>query len=151
EHEDGGVNAPRQAIAASWAPMKVLESHIGGLFPGWRLQWSRGSAKPGPKARIKNPYPTGPEAEWVDAACLDEDERELRRHLFPHRHLLEWRGRGRRPENVKPRIVKLAMRALRESATGSAVAWWSSAVKEHVELPHESENDELLPRIVTRW
>jgi hypothetical protein len=71
-----------------WPPAKVtvvnqwlerlVEAHVNGLFPDRRLQWTPQPKRRGPKSGIRNPVPAEGWAEWVDAASLDEDFRELR-------------------------------------------------------------------------
>lgn len=81
----------------------------------------RRRAKPGPKARIRNPYPTGEHAEWLGPLDLDHAERDVRAVWLKRRDALVVRDGETVPQAVT-RIARLAPDVLDESPA----VWWSA-------------------------
>jgi hypothetical protein len=78
DEEAGWQGPPAEVTAVNQWLERLVEAHVGALFPDQQVRWVRRPQKRGPKSGFRNPHPAGEWAKWVDVESLADDFRDLR-------------------------------------------------------------------------
>jgi hypothetical protein len=135
---------------------RLVEAHVSGLFPDRRLQWTRQPKRRGPKSGIRNPVPAEGWAEWVDAASLDEDFRELR-SAFRTRLIASKQAVPRLKPDAKAWYQNLAQEVLAQSSIewsglkGCEITQYPVATPPAEDLCHPGDSAPVSPQNRDLW